>query len=389
MAAVLSADMDTTDKVVGLIEECRNMGLEVRPPDVNQSDYRFTCRDARTVVYGLGAIKGVGESAIDTLLKARADGGVFDGLVDLCQRVDLGRLNRRVLETLVRSGALDAIGTNRATLLSDIPVAVAAAEQAGRNASLGVVDLFGDPAAAVIPESETQPEMDDDVRLRGEKETLGLYLTGHPVERYRAELQRLTGTTLQALEARLEERPDTSAETKGRGKQETVRIAGLIVGVRVRNTQNGRMAIVTLDDRTGRAEVVLFNDDFAACRERLEPDALLVAEGTVMLDDYAGGVRMRARNVYRIDEARAQWARALHLCLEEVEPEQVASLRGLMEQYREGHCRVHLCYCRDGLEATLELPGDWTVRPDEDLLRGIRESLGPPCEARVLYGGQS
>ncbi|MBS3800443.1 MAG: DNA polymerase III subunit alpha, partial [Thioalkalivibrio sp.] len=170
MAAVLSADMDNTDKVVGLIEECRNMGLEVRPPDVNQSDYRFTCRDARTVVYGLGAIKGVGESAIDTLLKARADGGVFDGLVDLCQRVDLGRLNRRVLETLVRSGALDAIGTNRATLLNDIPVAVAAAEQAGRNASLGVVDLFGDPAAAVIPESETQPEMDDDVRLRGEKE---------------------------------------------------------------------------------------------------------------------------------------------------------------------------------------------------------------------------
>ncbi|WP_038050995.1 DNA polymerase III subunit alpha [Thioalkalivibrio sp. ALJ1] len=386
MAAVLSADMDNTDKVVGLIEECRNMGLEVLPPDVNQSDYRFTCRDAQTVVYGLGAIKGVGESAIDTLLKARAEGGTFHGLVDLCQRVELGKLNKRVLETLVRAGALDEIGANRATLLNDIPMAVAAAEQTERNASLGVVDLFGDPAAAVIPESETLPEMEDDDRLRGEKDTLGLYLTGHPVERYRAELLRLTGTTLQALESKLEERPDESPKQKWRGKQETVRIAGLIVGVRVRNTQSGRMGIVTLDDRSGRAEVVLFNDDFTAYKDRLEPDSLLVAEGTVTLDDYAGGVRMRARVVYNLDEARAQWARALHLCLEGVVPEQVAHLRGLMEANREGHCRVHLCYRRDGLEADLNLPENWTIRPDERLLRGIQQSLGPDCLAQVLYG---
>ena len=386
MAAVLSADMDNTDKVVGLIEECRNMGLEVLPPDVNQSDYRFTCRDAQTVVYGLGAIKGVGESAIDTLVKARAEGGAFQGLVDLCQRVDLGKLNKRVLETLVRAGALDAIGANRATLLNDIPTAVAAAEQAERDASLGVVDLFGDPAAAVVPDSETLPELEDDDRLRGEKETLGLYLTGHPVQRYRAELESLTGTTLARLEARLEERPDESREQGRRGKQETVRIAGLVVGVRVRNTQNGRMGIATLDDQTGRAEVVLFNDDFTACRDRLEPDALLVAEGTVTLDDYAGGVRMRARTVYTLDEARAQWARGLHLCLQGVGPEQVQSLRGLMEDYRDGGCRVHLSYRRDDLEAELELPEDWVVRPDEQLLRGIQQTLGPDCRTRVLYG---
>ncbi len=384
MAAVLSADMDNTDKVVGLIEECRNMGLEVLPPDVNRSHYRFTCRDATTVVYGLGAIKGVGESAIDTLLRARKAGGAFHGLVDLCQRVDLGKLNKRVLETLVRAGAMDGLGANRATLLGDIPTAVAAAEQTERNASLGVVDLFGDPAAAVVPEGETRPEMEDDERLRGEKETLGLYLTGHPVERYRAELAQLTGSTLQALEAQLEDRPD---EPKARwGKQETVRVAGLVVGVRVRNTQNGRMGIATLDDQTGRAEVVLFNDDFATYRHLLEPDAILVAEGTVTLDDYAGGVRMRARAVHSLDEARAQWARALHLCLEGVRPEQVQTLRGLMAEHADGQCRVHLCYRKDGLEAELRLPEDWTVRPDERLLRGIQKTLGPECEARVVYG---
>ncbi|WP_026279850.1 DNA polymerase III subunit alpha [Thioalkalivibrio sp. ALJ16] len=386
MAAVLSADMDNTDKVVGLIEECRNMGLAVLPPDVNQSDYRFTCKDAQTVVYGLGAIKGVGESAIDTLLRARADGGGFHGLVDLCQRVELGKLNKRVLETLVRAGALDAIGVNRATLLKDIPMAVAAAEQTERNASLGVVDLFGDPAAAVIPESETLPEMEDDDRLRGEKDTLGLYLTGHPVERYRAELLRLTGTTLQALEAKLEERPDEPQGQKWRGKQESVRIAGLIVAVRLRNTQSGRMGIITLDDRSGRAEVMLFNDDLARYKELLEPDALLVAEGPVALDEYAGGIRMRARAIHSLDEARAQWARALHLCLEGVVPEQVSHLRGLMEAHREGPCRVHMCYRREDMEADISLPEGWTIRPDERLLRGIQQSLGPGCEARVLYG---
>ncbi len=405
MAAVLSADMDNTDKVVGLIEECRSMELAVLPPDVNQSDYRFTVQDARTVVYGLGAIKGVGESAIETLLKARNEGGPFHGLVDLCQRVDLGKLNKRVLETLVRAGALDSLGANRATLLADIPTAVAAAEQTERNASLGVVDLFGDPAAAVVPESETQPEMEDDDRLRGEKETLGLYLTGHPVERYREELRSLTGTSLAELEAKLEQRPD-EGENRGRGRQETVRIAGLVVGVRVRNTNSGRMGVATLDDRSGRAELVLFNDDFNQYRERLEPDTLLVAEGTVTLDDYAGGVRMRARRVLTLDEARAQWARALCLDLREVRPEQIAGLHGLLQEHRpagrgngngsggtpeadeEGAppgCPLRLRYRRDGMEAELKVPQDWRILPNEALLRGIQQTLGPSCEARLLY----
>ncbi|WP_019022784.1 DNA polymerase III subunit alpha [Thioalkalivibrio sp. ALE23] len=403
MAAVLSADMDNTDKVVGLIEECRSMELAVLPPDVNQSDYRFTVQDAHTVVYGLGAIKGVGESAIETLLKARNEGGPFHGLVDLCQRVDLGKLNKRVLETLVRAGALDSLGANRATLLADIPTAVAAAEQTERNVSLGVVDLFGDPAAAVVPESETQPEMEDDDRLRGEKETLGLYLTGHPVERYREELRELTRTSLAELEAKLEQRPD-EGENRGRGRQETVRIAGLVVGVRVRNTNSGRMGVATLDDRSGRAELVLFNDDFNQYRERLEPDTLLVAEGTVTLDDYAGGVRMRARRVLTLDEARVQWAQALCLDLREVRPEQIAGLHGLLQEHRpagrgngnggtpeadeEGAppgCPLRLRYRRDGMEAELKVPPDWRILPNEALLRGIQQTLGPSCEARLLY----
>ncbi|MFO8151684.1 DNA polymerase III subunit alpha [Thioalkalivibrio sp.] len=384
MAAVLSADMDNTDKVVGLIDECRSLGLKVVPPDVNRSAYRFAAMDAQTIVYGLGAIKGVGESAIDTLLRARDDGPGFHSLVDLCQRVDLGKLNKRVLETLIRAGALDRIGPNRATLLATIPLAVGAAEQAGRNAELGVVDLFGEPASAVLPEFETLPEMDEDERLRGEKETLGLYLTGHPIARYREELHCLTGTTLQALAAQLESRPDNGPSRRRR--QDTARIAGLVVGIRLRNTQNGRMAIVTLDDQTGRAEVVLFNEDYRQYQEHLVTDTLIVVEGGVALDDYAGGIRMRAQRVLTLDEARAEWARVLDLSLAALRSEQVRSLHQVITQCPSGSCRLRLHYRREDAWVDLQLPEDWQLCPDEQLLRRLNETLGPESSIRLFYG---
>jgi DNA polymerase III subunit alpha len=384
MAAVLSADMDNTDKVVGLIDECRSLGLKVVPPDVNRSAYRFAAVDAQTIVYGLGAIKGVGESAIDTLLRAREGGPEFHSLVDLCQRVDLGKLNKRVLETLIRAGAMDRIGANRATLVATMPLAVGAAEQAGRNAELGVVDLFGEPASAVLPELDTVPEMDEDERLRGEKDTLGLYLTGHPIARYREELHCLTGTTLQGLAGQLESRPDNGPARRRR--QDTVRIAGLVVGVRLRNTQNGRMAIVTLDDQTGRAEVVLFNEDYRQYQEYLVADTLIVVEGTVALDDYAGGVRMRAQRVLTLDQARAEWARVLDLGLVALRSEQVRSLHQVITQCPSGSCRLRMHYRRENVRVDLQLPDDWQLRPDEQLLRRLGETLGPESRVRLVYG---
>ncbi len=388
MAAVLSADMDNTDKVVGLIEECRSLGLRVVPPDVNRSAYRFAAVDAQTIVYGLGAIKGVGESAIDTLLRARDGGPDFHSLVDLCQRVDLGKLNKRVLETLIRAGAMDGIGANRATLLAAMPLAIGAAEQAGRNAALGVVDLFGEPASAVLPELATLPEMDDEDRLRGEKETLGLYLTGHPIARYREELKCLTGTSLQGLEGRLESRPDQH-QNQRRRRPETVRIAGLVVGIRMRNTQNGRMAIVTLDDQTGRAEVVLFNEDYREHQARLVPDTLIVAEGSVTLDDYAGGIRMRAQRILTLDEARAEWARVLDLSLAALRSEQVRSLHQVITQCPSGSCRLRMRYRREDAWVELQLPDDWQLQPDEQLLRRLSETLGPESRVTLVYGGSA
>ncbi len=205
MAAVLSADMDNTDKVVTLIDECRSMGLGVLPPTVNRSECRFTAADDQTVVYGIGAIKGVGESAIEAMLEARRTDGRFRDLWDFCRRIDLHKANRRVLEALIRAGALDELGPNRATLMAQLPMALKLAEQHKESQAAGQVDLFGGAVDSVAAEPDPQlaarvwDEWEEDERLQGEKETLGLYLTGHPINRYDAELEAMVGARLGTL----------------------------------------------------------------------------------------------------------------------------------------------------------------------------------------------
>lgn len=312
MAAVLSADMDNTDKVVALIDECRAMGLTIRPPGVNHSVYRFACTQDREIVYGLGAIKGVGESAIQSVLSARNDGGRFVDLADFCARVDLSRVNRRVLVTLIKAGAFDELGANRATLMEGLDGILSAAEQTARNAAMGVVDLFGEPSRAIAGELAWCDEYDEAERLALEKEALGLYLTGHPIAAERDDLKRLTGHSLGDLAERLAGLSNSVArggqnnggrERRGR-RGEPAFIAGLVVGVRARNTQSGRMLIVTLDDQSGRAEVVVFNDDVQRFATVMQPDELVVVEGLATADEQTG-VRLRGRSVWSLDDARA------------------------------------------------------------------------------------
>ncbi|HSH41769.1 MAG TPA: DNA polymerase III subunit alpha, partial [Arenicellales bacterium] len=225
MAAVLSADMDNTDKVVTLIDECRDMQLGVIPPNVNRSMYRFTAEGVETVVYGLGAIKGVGQGAIESMIAEREASGPFADLFDFCRRVDLRKLNRRVLEALVRAGALDEIGSNRATLMARLPMALKLAEQHVRDADLGQNDLFGGSGPAPVDkplELVELPEWAEDERLTGEKETLGLYLSGHPICRYEAELAHMTSGRIAEVV------PDVvpTAAGNGRGQERSVTLAG-------------------------------------------------------------------------------------------------------------------------------------------------------------------
>jgi DNA polymerase-3 subunit alpha len=365
MAAVLSSDMDKTDKVVTMMAECRDMKLNILPPDINRCEYHFVPVDDGTIFYGLGAIKGLGEAAIDTILGERNRGGPFKDLFDFCQRIDLRKVNRRVLESLIKAGALDGLGTHRAALMASLNKALAVADRQTRDRDAGQVDIFGN---AVTPAEthvyEIIAEWSEEQRLEGEKETLGLYLTGHPIARYAEELKRITDATIAEL------KPTTDS---------TIVVAGLVVASRTMQTRRGdRMAFVTLDDRTGRLELAVFSDLYAQSRELLAKDTLLVVEGQVSMDEYSGGFKMSAEKLYNIDQARAAFSRRLVI---EVTSEQagngfVDELKEILSPVVQGKCPVYLHYHGQQAEAEIALGDEWKISPTNTLLERLSRLAG-------------
>ena len=374
MAAVLSADMQNTDKVVTLIEECRSMKLTMLPPDVNRGRFMFTVSDEGEVIYGLGAIKGLGEGPVSSIIAAREEGGSFTDLFDFCARVDGRRINKRALDALIRSGALDTIGPEgeigyrRAVMLAAMEEAVKMAEQHSRNTDSGMSDLFGMTPQESAPEigyqafhlqrSQTSKE-----RLGGEKDTLGLYLTGHPVDEYLDELKHFVGGRIADL------KPDK--------KQQLV--AGLVVGMRIIKTKRGdNMAVITLDDRSGRVEVAVFADVFRAHREKIDKDALLVVEGQVSEDDYTGGLKMRAESVRSLIDARANYLKgiAIELHRDRLSGSCLEQLAEIMSPYSQGSCPVRIHYHSDSAMGEIALGEQWSVAPEDDLLHKLRDLLG-------------
>jgi DNA polymerase-3 subunit alpha len=358
MAAVLSSDMDKTDKVVTMLAECRDMKLNILPPDVNRCGYEFVPLDNETILYGLGAIKGLGRAAIDSILEARDAGGPFRDVFEFCQRIDLRKINRRVLEQLVRAGAFDEIGPHRAALWAGLATAVAAAERTGRDQAAGQVDLFGAAVAATTPALgyPDTPPWSEDQRLNGEKETLGLYLTGHPIARYADELREITDASIADLKP-----------TQDR----TIVVAGLVVAIRTMQTRRGdRMAFVTLDDRTGRLELAVFADMYSQYRELIVKDTLIVVEGQVSVDEYTGGFRMSAETIYNIDQARAAFGRRLIIDLpsERTANGFVDDLREILSPALNGKCPVTLRYRNQSAEAEILLGEEWMVTPSTALL---------------------
>lgn len=375
MAAVLSADMDNTDKVVTLIEECRTMKLAVVPPDINTCDSSFTVADDKTILYGLGAIKGVGVAAVDTVIEERRKHGTFKDIFDFCRRIDLRKVNRRLLEAMIRAGALDKLGPNRATMMNSLTTAIHLADQHHQNQNAGFADMFGFESAK-LEQSPTDynviPEWKDDERLQGEKETLGLYLTGHPIERYEPELNKFVSARLADLKA---------------DKNQAVVVAGLVIGIRTMQSKRGdRIAFVTLDDRTGRVELGVFAENYQKYRDLLVKDKLLVVEGTVSIDDFSGSFRMSCDHIFDIEQARERFAKRLEIRLEQSEAANgfVDSLSQLLKLYGKGGCPVVLNYEGNGARAKLALGAEWQVRPADELIHRLNELAGQE-RVRVVY----
>ena len=368
MAAVMTADMDNTEKVVGLVDECWRMGLKVLPPDINSGLYHFHVNDEGEIVYGIGAIKGVGEGPIEAILEARKDGH-FKDIFDLCARTDIKKLNRRVMEKLIMSGAFDRLGPHRAALMSSLEDALKAADQHAKAEAIGQADMFG--VLAEAPEQVERsyaniPKWQDEIILEGERETLGLYLTGHPINRYLKEIERYThGLRLKDV------------NPTPRGQMTTV--VGLVLASKVITTKRGnRIGVCTLDDRSGRLEIMLFSDALERYQHLLEQDRILIASGQVSFDDFSGGLKMVVRELLDISEAREKYARGLAISLtdRQIDEQLLHRLRGALEPHRSGTIPVHLYYQKDDARARMRFGATWRVTPTDTLLTDLRTLLG-------------
>ncbi|MDE2304768.1 MAG: DNA polymerase III subunit alpha [Gammaproteobacteria bacterium] len=367
MAAVLSADMDKTDKIVTLIDECASMGLEVLPPDVNESVYKFTVSGEASIRYGLGAVKGVGASAVEAIVEERARGGRFVDLADLCRRVDLQRVNRRVLEALIRSGSVDALGANRATLAAQLERSMHLGEQSTLALTTGQVDLFGLAAT----EDATLPEWSESMRLAGERETLGLFLSGHPIGAYEQDLKFLVSARLADVGG-----PKPQAGEGGRAwaPARNVTVAGLVLEVRRRPN---RVTLI-LDDRTGRLEVSLYEEIYQKHRDVIVKDAILLIEGSLRYDDFIEGWRLQGKSLIDVDRARERHARKLWLRWPEAfdGPDGMRKFEELLSPYLRGSCAIGISIQRPGYSGRLALGETWTVRPARELLERLTALVG-------------
>jgi DNA polymerase-3 subunit alpha len=381
MAAVLSADLDNTDKIADMIVECRSMKLEVLPPDVNHSLHAFTVVDRATIRYGLGAIKGVGQAAIAGIIADRDAGGAFRSLEDFCCRADLYKVNRRVLETLIKSGAMDPLDeeANRARMLHDLPGVLQVAEKTQRDREAGQDDMFGSVSGPVASDEVTHsrvPRWPELQKLRAEKDSLGLYLTGHPVAEHQPDLERFTTCTLGSVAGRM------PTEKNGNGRQgANMVLAGLVAALR-RRSRRGRF--VALEDHTGRLEVALFDEAFSAHSELLGKDEIIVVQGRVSVDDFSGGYRMTASNVMSLSAAKARFARGVRIAVHGPRDGLLPALESAFAPYRDGRGTVYLDYRNDRARARLELGTDWMVQPCEELVAALND-LEAVTEARLVY----
>ena len=378
MAATMSSDLDNTDTVKIFYEDTVANKIEVLPPDVNASDYRFVPVDRKVIRYGLGAVKGVGEPAVRAIIAAREKGAPFRDLFDFCERVDRRLANRRVIEALIRSGAMDTLeghkGLDRAQLMATVSLAMEAADQVAANAMQGgLFDMMPEAAGAGVEFVKVRPWTERE-RLKEEKTAIGFFLSGHPFNAFKGEVRRFVRRTLAQIEP----------------SRDLTMMAGVVMEVRTKVGNRGKMAFVLLDDGTQPREVAVYSEVLDANRGKIVTDEVLVIEGKVSNDEFSGGFRIIADKLLTLGEARSRFARALQLKLNgEVGESGGAAvtadrLQTLLTPFRDGGCPVKVRYRNAVAEAELPFGDGWRVRLEESLLESLREWL-PPEAVEVVY----
>ncbi len=355
MAAVLSSDMDNTDKVVNFLQECKNMQLKVLPPDINKSFFKFKVTPEGEILYGLGAVKGAGEAALSIIIEDRAQNGPFKDLYDFIKRIDTRKVNKRVLEALIKSGTLDSLGMHRAQLMANMDAAVQFAEQS--QSAKKQQNLFGGDEEihhdVINVEKWAKAE-----QLQYEKDILGFYLSGHPFDNYREELSALLSDNLKV---------------------------GVMANFRTMFTKKGdRMAFLGLDDGQNILDVTIFSEAFEKNKELLVKDTILIIEGDMADDDFTGGQKLLARNIYNLETFRAKFAKALLLNLKHNQKNNIDNLTAAMKPFKSGTCPVYIEYEQADKRAKISLGSDWKVKLHDNLLDKLRMELGPE-NIKVCY----
>jgi len=374
MAAVLSADIDNTDKIVTLIDECREMQLNILPPDVNRSDYQFTASANGVIFYGLGAVKGVGQAVIETIVATRK-GSDYQSLDDFCERAGSSRYGRKVLEALIKAGAMDCFSTNRAALMAHLPYALQAAEQRQNNLDAGMSDMFSAIAPTEVVKSLPECEAwDEKVRLIQEKEALGLFLTGHPLLMVEKEVLQITSVSLAQWLGKLNIGIETSNGYRQKDQQTTV--CGLVVDIRMKNGFNGREAFVTLDDRSGRIEVRVVPKMFQEIEEIVKKDLIWVVDGGIAYDSFNNGIKIRASRVQLLENYRFEHAKALHINLNGNVGSVIERLIDDLERFCSNNTMPVVFHMqREDYLYELKTNGQWSVAPSEDCLLALGKLL--------------
>ncbi|BBO79559.1 DNA-directed DNA polymerase [Desulfosarcina ovata subsp. sediminis] len=366
MAALLTSEIDTIDGVVKFINECRSHGIEVLPPDINESATVFTAVEGR-IRFGLAAVKNVGEAAVDLIIKEREESGPFTSIFDFCQRVDLTKVNKRVLESLIRCGALDSTGVYRSRLMAVLEEALDYGQRIQREKNSAQMSLFdmggGQEMTLNLPVVPNIDEWDDHEKLQQEKETLGFYVTGHPLDRYRPIMEKFTN--VDAISIR--EVADKSA----------VRIGGTISSAKVIRTRKEElMGFATVEDLNGGVEVVVFPSLYSSCADLLSVDTAVLVQGVAQVEE--NGVKILADEIIPMEAAEETWTVEVRLMVdpESTSRETLTQVQKALKRY-PGACRgyVHICL-KDQAEAVISMTEDLRIRYCDAMTREVNAILG-------------
>ena len=366
IAAVLSSDMDNTEKVVRFVRECEYMNITLNPPNINLSDYSFSVTDNNKIIYGLGAIKGIGNAIIDIILDERKRNGDFNSLDNLLKRCGSNKINKRVIEALIKSGSLDTFGETRSSLLSSYPESMKMADQNAKNILQGQKDIFGfSEEYSKVISIEKKEEWPTIKKLSYERDVLGFYLTGHPIKEYKNEIKDIISNDLYSIKNNYQ----------GKSSKGTLfKVAGVINSIRIRTTSTkDKLAQINLGDGTDNLDVIANN---SLLNESINRDDIVIIEGTLRIDDYTNRLSFRAKSINTLENARILLATGVKFKV--VNEKDLSILIGKLESlfsddYKTARCIVRIDYMTAGITKSLVLGENYKILPTNDILDELKK----------------